>query len=158
MVDVDPTKKPSPPLVALCGWLVPGLGYWLIGEKTRALYSGGAILTLFLGSLLVAGVRTIDVPGYDYRGERILTADGSWVLLENPVRSLLNTPHFIPEFFAGPITFISAYAANVAGSEGVAKTNPLLDAPAELGCAVAGGLNLMALIDAASRAARRRRY
>lgn len=211
MADSAP-KIPSPPAVAFAGWLLPGLGYWLIGERARALYSGIAILALFVGSLLVAGIRTIDVPGYNHRGQRLMVGNGpnrQWVLVANPIKSILATPHFIPELFAGPVTLLSAYAANqvggitryvdletgepvtsgrvrviatnevvdaatgevlgnatdvpasqldgtVMGLSVYAKANPLLDAPAELGCAVAGGLNLLVLIDAAARAAKRR--
>jgi hypothetical protein len=33
-----------PPLVALAGWLLPGAGYWLIGQKVRAVTVGVTIL------------------------------------------------------------------------------------------------------------------
>src|SRR4051794_39796608 len=51
---------PPPPLVALAGWLIPGLGYWLIGQKARGATIGLTILTLFVAGLLIGGVRTID--------------------------------------------------------------------------------------------------
>jgi hypothetical protein len=59
------------PLVAICAWLVPGSGYFLIGQLGRALVIGTTIIVLFLAGILIAGVRVIEVPGYDTNtGER----------------------------------------------------------------------------------------
>ncbi len=61
----------SAPLVALASWLVPGAGYWLIGQRGRALGVGITITVLFILGLLVGGVRVIEVPGYSINtGER----------------------------------------------------------------------------------------
>jgi len=44
------------PLVALAGWVVPGLGHWLLGRRAKAAYLGGLILAAFaLGLLLGQG-------------------------------------------------------------------------------------------------------
>src|SRR4051812_35337040 len=45
-----------PPLVALAGWLLPGAGYWLIGQRTRAITVGTTILTVFVLGILVSGI------------------------------------------------------------------------------------------------------
>ena len=54
-----------PPAIALAGWILPGAGYWLVGEKTRGLIAGVAILLMFFAGILIAGIRVIEVPGYD---------------------------------------------------------------------------------------------
>ena len=54
------TLIPPPPLVALAGWLVPGLGYWLIGQKARGTTIGLTVVSMFLFGMLVGGVRTVD--------------------------------------------------------------------------------------------------
>ena len=59
----------SPPLVAVAGWLLPGAGYWLIGERARGLTVGVTIIVLFLMGMLIGGVRAIQVPGYGDNGK-----------------------------------------------------------------------------------------
>jgi hypothetical protein len=41
------------PVIALLGWAVPGLGHWLLGRRTKALYLGGLILGAFAIGLLL---------------------------------------------------------------------------------------------------------
>ena len=53
---------PPPPLVALAGWLVPGAGYWLIGQRTRAITVGVTILLLFTFGILISGIRVVQAP------------------------------------------------------------------------------------------------
>jgi hypothetical protein len=53
------------PLVALASWIVPGGGYFLIGQKTRGLVIAICIIMLFVLGILFAGIRVIDVPLYD---------------------------------------------------------------------------------------------
>src|SRR2546430_12547821 len=62
-----PFKAPAP-LVAIAGWLIPGAGYLLIGQKVRGIVIGVTIICLFLMGMLIAGIRVIDVPGYDDQG------------------------------------------------------------------------------------------
>ncbi len=53
------TGKPPPTgrLVWLCvsGWLVPGLGHWVLGKKIRALILFAAIVSMFLLGLAMKG-------------------------------------------------------------------------------------------------------
>ena len=35
-----------PPVVAMLGWLIPGAGYWLLGQRLRAIVIGVTILVL----------------------------------------------------------------------------------------------------------------
>ena len=61
----------SPPLVAIAGWLLPGAGYWLIGQRVRAIVVGVTIIVLFMSGILIGGVRAIQVPGYGENGGRL---------------------------------------------------------------------------------------
>src|SRR5205814_996685 len=63
-------KNVPAPVVAIAGWLVPGAGYFLIGEKLRGIVIGFTILSLFIFGLLLAGVRVIDLPGFDDTGHK----------------------------------------------------------------------------------------
>ena len=71
MPEQTQASKLPPPLVAVAGWLIPGAGYWLIGQRARGLVAGIAIIALFVLGLLVAGVSVIEVPGYGLHGYRL---------------------------------------------------------------------------------------
>jgi hypothetical protein len=58
----------SPILVTICAWIIPGWGYFLIGERARAMTSGVAIVALFLAGILVGGIRVMDPPGWGQYG------------------------------------------------------------------------------------------
>ena len=45
---------------AFAGWLLPGLGHFLLGQSRRAVVLGTTIGTLWLGGLLIGGVSVID--------------------------------------------------------------------------------------------------
>jgi hypothetical protein len=66
-----PRHVPSPIFVALAGWILPGLGYWLIGQRARALVAGITIIILFTAGTLIGGVRAIQVPGYGEDGGKL---------------------------------------------------------------------------------------
>jgi hypothetical protein len=73
---VDPhhaAPRPSPVVVAMAGWLVPGAGYWVLGQRARALIVGITIIILFTAGTLIGGVRSIQVPGYGENGGRLYT-------------------------------------------------------------------------------------
>ena len=140
---------PSPYLVALAGWLVPGAGYWLIGHRGRGVTVGVTIVLLFVFGLLVGGVRVLEVPYYDRTGRRV-----DRPLLEE-VRS---KPWSIAQVMTGPVAIaagaVSVYAStpdstgNTPGAESHARVNEI----AILYTAVAGMLNLLTIIDSAHRA------
>ena len=164
------------PLVAVAGWLVPGLGYVLIGQRARGIVIGATILTMFMFGLLLAGVRVIDVPGYDDLGERVLVdrdgrkierpaqlrgQTGEWALTARPLSEIGNKPWFVPQLVAGPICLFAAhYSLEVShpanGERGnvsaVPRTHARLSEFGTLYTAIAGMLNLLAIIDAAYRA------
>lgn len=121
-----------PAVAAVAGWAFPGLGYWLIGERARAITVGATILMLFFGGILIAGIRSIDVPGYSESGRRVpvvvrqtrmgtiekrIDVDSNeeidrsdynvqWALTKHPVQEVLNKPWYIGQILAGPVTII----------------------------------------------------
>jgi hypothetical protein len=132
---------PPPPVVALIGWVLPGAGYVMIGQRLRGLVIGLTILLLFAGGLLIGGMRVIDPP----------TTLG--------FQPVLQKPWFIGQVMAGPVTMVANYAANhwtITGPSGLAASPPWSHARVyEIGVlytAVAGMLNLMAIIDSSYRA------
>lgn len=80
----------SPPLVAVAGWLLPGAGYWLIGERARALTVGVAIVGLFLLGIAIGGVRAIQVPGYGENGRPLYLAKETRATESGRVRVLVS--------------------------------------------------------------------
>jgi hypothetical protein len=138
-----PTFLPPPPLVALAAWLIPGAGYWLIGQRIRGFVVGVTILLLFVAGLLIGGMHVIESP------------TGFTLPL------ILQKPWIIPQVMTGPVTIFASYLANNWGSyidpislqktAGVALSHARVNEIGVLYTAVAGMLNLMAIIDAAYR-------
>ena len=143
-----PTRDPnvintSPPVVALAGWVLPGLGYWLIGQRGRALTCGITILLVFFGGILIAGVRVVQAP--DMKG-----SGGTF-------QKILQRPWFIGQVLTGPLGITAALVSDsLAESEkyrGI-ETKARLAEIGTLYTAVAGMLNLLTIIDASHRASR----
>src|SRR5581483_8407143 len=126
-MDSSPVLR-NPPLVALAGWLVPGLGYWFLGQRWRAITIGVTILIVFVLGLLIGGIKVVDAP------------DG--------FANIAQKPWFIGQILAGPVSVVSAVLAD--------RTKVMSHAHSwEIGTlytAVAGMLNLLAIIDSAHRA------
>lgn len=180
-VPSDVSSMPPAPLVAIAGWLVPGAGYWLIGHRARALVVGVTIITLFLAGTLIGGVRAIQVPGYGEDGGRLYIEPGGrireqlpgraqpsnqWVMTDS--RAVLgeigNKPWSICQVMTGPVALLGG-AASVRASRPVevgemrrpgeapgVLSHSRINEIAVLYTAVAGMLNLLAMIDAAARA------
>jgi hypothetical protein len=161
-------SAPSP-LVALCGWLVPGSGYLLIGQTVRGLVIGVTILVLFTLGVLIAGIRVIDVPGYDDRGSAVyVNAAGQksmppgpgdrWSLRARPFAEVANKPWFVGQILAGPVCLIGArWSLDVskpteAHPSAVPRSHGRIAEIGTLYTAIAGMLNLLATLDAAWRA------
>jgi mannitol-specific phosphotransferase system IIBC component len=124
---------PPAPLAALCGWLVPGAGYWLLGERVRAVIIGASVLLVFAAGILLGGIRVVDAP----------TQIGMSALLEKP--------WFIGQVLIGPLSVVTAITADRVPTDRVSHGRSW-----EIGTlytAIAGMLNLLAIIDAAHRAA-----
>ncbi|HTL30589.1 MAG TPA: DUF6677 family protein [Tepidisphaeraceae bacterium] len=168
------THHPSPPLVAVAAWALPGLGYWLIGHRARAITIGVTVMILFVGGILIAGIRVIDVPGYDDLGQRVMLdkagntipsgirSDGTWALRKRPFMEVASKPWFVAQVLMGPVTLVSAnislkYAAppnpgNINSTQ--RKSHARLWEIGTLYTAIAGMLNLLAIIDSSYRAGR----
>ena len=142
-------------VVALAGLALPGLGYWIGGERGRAVIAGSTVLLLYLAGLLIGGVRVIDVPGYDDYGDHIQGPNG-WVLTKHPITAVMSKPWSVPQSLVGPIGLVAAKASVELAERNVAPSHARVAEIGVLYTAVAGGLNLLVVIDAASRAAARR--
>jgi hypothetical protein len=166
MSEPEAASKIPAPLVALAGWLVPGAGYWLIGQRARALIIGVAIVTLYLLGLLIGTVRVIEVPGYDTQTGRQIRVNergrvfpsereylqARWVLMVRPFSEIANKPWFAAQVLAGPISLASAAASNRYAQLKLPKVHAPLDNIGTLYAAVAGMLNLFVIIDSTYRA------
>jgi hypothetical protein len=135
------SSSTPPPLVALAGWLVPGAGYWLIGERIRAMTVGVTILLVFTMGILIAGIRVVQAPD--------MSAPG------NSAQRVLTRPWFIGQVLMGPVGLGSAYVADQLAHSAKYRNIEAKARLAEIGTlytAVAGMLNLLTVIDAAYRA------
>lgn len=58
-----PTQEPKPqwnPHAAAIGWLIPGLGHWILGMRTRGMILCATITSLWLSGILIGGIGVID--------------------------------------------------------------------------------------------------
>lgn len=120
------------PVVALANWLVPGMGYLLIGQIARGLAVGLSILGLFVAGILIGGVHVIDPPNFVPGVSR--------------VASVLQKPWYIGQFLSGAI---GLYCGRI--GPGQPASHARVSDIGTLYTAVAGMLNLIATIDAAYR-------
>ncbi len=204
-------KSQSPILVAVAGLVLPGLGYFLVGQRKRGLIVGVTLLLMFMGGILIAGIRVFEVPGYGedgwkvyvedyptrdgfYRrattqpvvrvqptdgrtpgGSRMATvfrraadgtihqevtaevpvAPGEWLLMANFRGEIANRIWFVPQALMGLPTAVAGYCSISAAQADVAKSHARLAEIGTLYTAVAGMLNLLVVIDAASRCVRK---
>jgi hypothetical protein len=172
----DPARRnSSPPLVALAGWLVPGGGYLLVGERARGLTIGITVVVLFFLGLLIGGVRALEVPGWDEQGRQIRLNErgykvhpddasydrADWVLRRSVLSEVRAKPWSIAQVLTGPVAVVGAWwsisAASDPDGDGERTAAGVLSHGRmnEIGVlytAVAGMLNLLAMIDASHRA------
>jgi hypothetical protein len=172
-----PRANWSPPLVAFVAWLLPGGGYLLLGQKTRGLTIGITIVILFVLGLLIGGVRALEVPGWDEHGYQIRFNDrgykvyrgdaaysrATWVLRNSPLSEVRAKPWSIAQALTGPVAMAGAWwsvwaATDPDGDEGDrdppgALSHSRVNEIGVLYTAVAGMLNLLAIIDSSHRAA-----
>jgi len=122
------------PVVALATWIVPGSGYWLIGQRGRALTVGITIIILFVLGMLIGGVRVVDVPNG---------------VLSSPLNAVSQKPWFVGQILAGPMTII---CSSIGHDDAYFASHSRVNEIGTLYTAVAGMLNLLAIIDASYRA------
>lgn len=166
------THPPPPPVVALASWLLPGLGYLLLGQRKRGFTVGLTILLLLVLGLLIGGVRVMEVPGCDDDGRPTMldssgrhmsgAAPGAvWAMWASPMAELREKPWSIPQVLTGPVALASMgwsiWASRPENGPGgteapAATSHSRINEIGVLYTAVAGMLNLLAIIDAASRA------
>jgi hypothetical protein len=128
------TLAAPPPLVALAAWLIPGAGYWLIGQRTRALAVGITIVILFILGVFIGGIDVVDAPKFS----------GSPFTLFG----MIQKPWFIGQALAGLPGLIGAWLASLSNTPSHARLAEI----STLYTAVAGMLNLLAVIDSTFRA------
>lgn len=167
----------SPPLVALAAWLLPGGGYLLLGQRARGLTVGLTIVALFALGLLIGGVRALEVPGWDERGWQIRLNErgykvhpddasyprADWVMRRSALMEIRAKPWSIAQSLTGPVAVAGAAwsiwaATDPDGDDGDREPPGIVSHGRvnEIGVlytAVAGMLNLLAIIDSAHRAA-----
>jgi hypothetical protein len=171
----EPSFAQQPLVVALAGWTLPGLGYLLIGQRARGVTVGVTVVTLFVMGLLIGGVRSLEVPTAEREdAQRERLANPSRAVQPRPrlLDELRNKPWSIAQVMNGPIGIAAGFASIWAGTpkpvevigpdgekeidyiapgiESHARVNEI----AVLYTAVAGMLNLLTMIDSASRAGR----
>lgn len=146
------------PVVALAAWLVPGGGYLLLGQVARALTVGLTVIALFVGGLLIGGMKVVDEP--DWSKVAPASGDGGVRLGErvsNALRAVVEKPWFVGQFLAGPGSLAIARKAWARTPDNpYAISHSRSNEIGTLYTAVAGMLNLLAIIDASYRAARAR--
>ena len=138
----------------------------LLGDLVRGLTIGITIILLFAAGLLIAGVRVIDVPGYDASGQPVMVSDGinqHWALWAAPITEIRNKPWAVPQALSGPVSVAAAawsvYESrsdpNTPGQPRGAASHGRVNEIGSLYLSVAGLLNLMAIIDSSHRASQR---
>jgi hypothetical protein len=168
----------SAALVALSGWILPGGGYLLIGQRGRALVSGITIIVLFATGLLIGGIRVVEVPGYDSAtgepqmitvarvqvedpatGEKRTESVKRWSLAAQPLATIADKPWSVPQALAGPTAIVSGALSLWAAHPAAGTAQPIgalsharINELGSLYLSVAGLLNLMVIIDSAWRA------
>ena len=130
----------SPPVIALAGWIIPGAGYWLVGERKRAITVGVTIIAIFFLGILIAGVRVVQAPEMASPG--------------NPIQRVLTRPWFIGQVLTGPLGIGAAIVSDQLAQSSY-KAIEVKARLAEIGTlytAIAGMLNLLVIIDSSYRA------
>lgn len=111
----------STPIVGIFAWLIPGAGYFLIGERSRGLTAGITIVLLFLAGIVIGGIRIMDPPGwgqYGYmtqlvlkNGQTLAQSDEDYTRVEPTTKDEANDPTLVsggkaagPALFNEPIS------------------------------------------------------
>jgi hypothetical protein len=75
------SRKPSPGLLVLAGWIVPGLGHWLQGRRLRAAIVFGVVAGfVVLGSALADGANLDRERHFYYWSGQFLAGAPAWIL------------------------------------------------------------------------------
>ena len=133
----DPTSSASlpPPFIALAEWVVPGLGYGLLGQRARGLTIGLTIMILFALGILIGGVQVVEAP----------SLNGSGTIFSQ----IMQKPWFIGQALTGLPGIV---AAMIGERTDLPISHARVNEIGTLYTAVAGMLNLMSIIDSSYRA------
>jgi len=137
MADAKPTTALTfpAPVIALAGWVVPGLGYILLRQRARGVTIGLTIFILFALGLLIGGARVVEAPS--------LAGNASIF------SQIMQKPWFIGQVLTGLPGMIAAiWSQHCTTPASTARVNEI----GTLYTAVAGMLNLMSVIDSSYRA------
>jgi hypothetical protein len=135
---VSAARRILNPRAAILAWVLPGLGHAAIGERDRGLRIGAGVVGLFLAGILIGGLGVVD-------------RSDLW---------------FYAQVGAGPLAFAADWLNAALLKSGVAA--PLIEAPmgppasslravahphefGTLYCAMAGLMNMVAVLDVLSR-------
>ena len=139
------------PLAAVCAWLIPGLGHGIIGEKTRGVMIFFGIAFLWLCGLFIGGVDAVD-----------RTSDRLWFIAQagsGPIAFAVNELNDgliksgkVGELIAAP-AMRGKEPGRISTSMGIARANEY----GILFTALAGLMNMIAILDAATRTRNDRR-
>ncbi len=139
------------PLAAVAAWLVPGLGHALLGQRRRGLIIGLVVLGLWLAGLLVGGISIID---HRHSGDGERERLSFWF-----VGQAMLGPSVVVDMahqYLKAQSFRRFGHAPDPGDEPRPVYTPALGRVAEIGIlytAMAGLLNLLAILDVAWRPA-----
>lgn len=151
MTEQQQQQESAQPLAGLLALALPGLGHASLGEPGRALLIAAGVLGLFLGGLLIGGIDAVDS-----REDRLWFIAQVWVgpvavgvdwahqnlLKEDDGRGVRRTPDPVGEG-----------GKRAPYSKSIGRINEI----GALYCALAGLLNLIAIIDASWHTPARRR-
>ena len=137
----DAFETLPPPVIGIAGWLVPGAGYFLLGDRKRGVTVGVTIIAVFILGILISGVRVVEAPNIAGPG--------------NTFQRIISKPWFIGQVLNGPLGIGAAIVSDQLAQSSY-KNVEAKARLAEIGTlytAVAGMLNLLTMIDASHRAA-----
>ena len=135
------------PLAALMGWVVPGLGHWIIGEKGRGALILGGVVFLWASGLLIGGIDSVDK-----------TEDKLWFYAQagsGPIAFVVDglNDRLIKSGSWGEMLDAPKAGRQVSSYKSIAQMNEY----GTLFTALAGLMNVVALLDAGSRPGANRR-
>lgn len=139
MSDKSESNPPPLPVVLVAAWLMPGLGHWLAGERTRGFIIGISLVLLFVAGLMVGTLHVVNRRSEPlwYAGQILLgpiaLAAGETYMQLDPT-GLVQPPS--PEHPEPPAVFHSIGRVNELGT---------------LYCTLAGVMNLLAILDLIGR-------
>ena len=117
------------PVAAVLAYLIPGAGYLVLGQRTRALWVFVGVMGLILAGTLIGGIDVID-----RHRDNPVDGDPWW---------------FIPQAGAGPLIFAIDWVRETKLKEQITPSIGRVNEVGTLYVVMAGMLNLIAVVDCA---------